>query len=139
MSPSSDTDLLQRAGLKATAPRLRILRMLEKAASPLSAYAIRDLAAKSEEPLAVPTIYRALEAFSSAGIVHRHACDGGYTLCTHPSDMGVHGYLHCHGCGGTEEFVSSSLQGVIEKEARARSFHTSAPLLEVIGTCARCS
>jgi Fur family zinc uptake transcriptional regulator len=139
MTSTADIDLLQGAGLKATSPRTRILRILLRAKTPLSAYAIRALAEKQGETLAIPTIYRTIEAFEGAGLVHRHACDGGYTLCSHPKDIGLHGYLHCHDCGGTEEFVSSSLQGVIEQEAKARSFSASAPLLEIVGTCSRCS
>jgi Fur family ferric uptake transcriptional regulator len=72
---------LKKAGLRATAPRVRILEILEQGGKRhLSAEDIyRQLLALGEE-IGLATVYRVLTQFENAGLVTRHNFEGGHRL-----------------------------------------------------------
>ena len=69
---------LRDAGLKVTAPRLKILNVLESSIeSHLSADDIYRQLIEAGEDVGIATVYRVLTQFETAGLVMRHNFDNG--------------------------------------------------------------
>ena len=69
---------LRDAGLKVTAPRLKILNILESSMeSHLSADDIYRQLIEAGEDVGIATVYRVLTQFETAGLVMRHNFDNG--------------------------------------------------------------
>lgn len=105
---------LRKAGLKITAPRLKMLEFLEKAHDRhLTAEAIYRQLLESGEEIGLATVYRALTQFEAAGLVTRHHFEGDQAVFelargTH------HDHIVCIHCGRVEEFCDK----VIEERQR---------------------
>ena len=69
---------LRDAGLKVTAPRLKILNILESSIeSHLSADGIYRQLIEAGEDVGIATVYRVLTQFETSGLVMRHNFDNG--------------------------------------------------------------
>ncbi len=106
---------LRNAGLKVTAPRLKMLELLEKAEGRhLTAEAIYRLLLDAGEEIGLATVYRALTQFEAAGLVTRHHFEGGQAVFE--LERGPHhDHIVCIHCGRVEEFYDE----VIEKRQRS--------------------
>ena len=72
---------LQKAGLKATLPRLKILKFLEETEHRhMSAEDVYKAMLEQGEEIGLATIYRVLTQFESAGLVTRHHFEGGHSV-----------------------------------------------------------
>lgn len=106
---------LRNAGLKVTAPRLKMLELFEKAHDRhLTAETIYRLLLEAGEEIGLATVYRALAQFEAAGLVTRHHFEGG--LAVFELERGTHhDHIVCVHCGRVEEFSDE----VIEKRQRS--------------------
>lgn len=69
---------LREAGLKVTAPRLKILNILESTSEPhMSAEDVYRKLIESDADVGIATVYRVLTQFETAGLVTRHNFDNG--------------------------------------------------------------
>lgn len=138
MSQNAIVDELKLRGYRDTRPRRAILSVLERSRSPLSA---SEISAKTERSSDIDpvTVYRAMEMLEREGFVHRHPCDGAYSLCTLVGRHGHHGFLHCASCGNAQEFASDDLCAIENTIATQADFSPTTHVSEIIGTCARCS
>jgi Fur family ferric uptake transcriptional regulator len=69
---------LREAGLKVTAPRLKILNILESSSEPhMSAEDVYRKLIESDADVGIATVYRVLTQFETAGLVTRHNFDNG--------------------------------------------------------------
>ena len=130
--------LLDHSGLKDTQPRRLIaeaLRSTKKTATPADLQ--RQLAVKKID-LNIVTIYRVLDAFEKAGIVHKHPCNGSFSLCSIPEKKGHHGFLHCTSCDSISEFADERLCAIENTIAREAKFQPDGHVSEVVGTCSSC-
>ena len=93
---------LQKAGLKATLPRIKILEVLESKGH-LSAEDIYKELIILDEDVGLATIYRVLTQFESAGIVMRHNFEEGHAVYEiTPDDH--HDHMVCLETGKVIEF-----------------------------------
>jgi len=106
---------LRNAGLKVTAPRLKMLELLERTDDRhLTAEAIYRALLEAGEEIGLATVYRALTQFEAAGLVTRHHFEGGQAV--YELERGPHhDHIVCIHCGRVEEFYDE----VIEKRQRA--------------------
>ena len=106
---------LRNAGLKVTAPRLKMLELFEKSQDRhLTAEAIYRLLLDAGEEIGLATVYRALTQFEAAGLVTRHHFEGG--MAVYELERGPHhDHIVCIHCGRVEEFYDE----VIEKRQRS--------------------
>lgn len=106
---------LRDAGLKVTAPRLKMLELLEHAKDRhLTAEAIYRQLLEAGEEIGLATVYRSLTQFEAAGLVTRHHFEGGQAVFE--LERGPHhDHIVCVLCGRVEEFYDE----VIEKRQRA--------------------
>lgn len=117
----------------------KLLKALEKSASPLSAYELLEKL-RVHGIKAPPTVYRALETLMERGLVHRIETLNAFIACHHHEDGHSHGqFVVCRGCGSVEEVHDKQLSSSIRKIASSMKFQIEREILEIMGLCKRCS
>jgi Fur family transcriptional regulator, ferric uptake regulator len=128
-------DELKSSGLKATAPRLKILEVFEQ--SPRRHLAAEDvykalIAGGSDIGLA--TVYRVLMQFEQAGLLSRSNFESGKSVFE--LNLGQHhDHLVCLTCGRVEEFFDAEIEARQRQVARARGFELQEHSLSLYATC----
>ena len=138
MHSSHIRDLLRQHNLRDTQPRRMVIMALQHGKRAISASALQKRIAAKGEAINVVTVYRVLAVLESLHIVHRHPCNGRYSLCSIPERRGHHGFLHCTSCGRVEEFCDADLCRMEDRIARASRFRPTAHVSEIVGECHSC-
>lgn len=114
---------LQRAGLKVTHPRLKILEILEKNADRhMSAEDVyRILMDEDDCKIGLATVYRVLTQFEDAGLVTRHNFDGGQAVFE-LDDGEHHDHMVCVETGEVVEFYNEEIERLQHQIAEAHGF-----------------
>ena len=133
----SDKELKQ-AGLKVTAPRLKILQILETAKEHhLSADDVYKILHETGEDINLATIYRVLTQFEAAGLVKKHHFEEGHAVFE--LDQGEHhDHLVCVKCGKVEEFVDDVIEQHQQAIANKKGFDITDHSLIIYGVCPAC-
>src|SRR5882724_2867210 len=127
--------ILRQAGYRATSGRIKLLGILVKEAKPLTVAQIHKKVGSRE--LNEVTLYRALEALSTSGIVRRVDLQQGHAH--HYELIGKHHHhIVCTGCGTVEDFSDKLCDSVVEKATKkSSSFKTiTSHSMELFGVCA---
>ncbi len=95
--PTGAAARLRRAGLKATGPRLLILRLLEGDRAHPTAEEVHAALKRAHPSLSLSTVYQTLDAFLRAGLCRRAPAAGGGGRVDGTS--GDHDHAVCRGCG----------------------------------------
>jgi len=128
---------LRRAGLKVTAPRVKILEILAHApAHHLSAEDIYKKLLESNEDIGLATVYRVLTQFEAAGLVTRHHFEGG-TAVFEMNRGDHHDHVVCVDCGKVEEFTDESIERLQRAAAERLGFTLADHALILYAHCAR--
>lgn len=108
---------LQKAGLKVTMPRLKVLELLEQAENGhLSAEEIYQRLLEEGEQTGLATVYRVLTQFETAGLVLRHNFESGKSV--YEIDRGGHhDHMVCTESGKVIEFHNEEIERLQEKIA----------------------
>ena len=108
---------LQKAGLKVTTPRVKILELLEVAEhGHMSAEEIYQQLLEEGEQTGLATVYRVLTQFEAAGLVLRHNFEGGRSV--YEIDRGAHhDHMVCSETGQVIEFHNAEIERLQEKIA----------------------
>jgi len=130
---------LRRYQLRNTLPRRVVLQALSRMRKPASPQTLRQWTAAHHTALNIVTIYRVLEAFASAGIIHQQPHTGNVLLCTLSANAGHHGLLSCQRCGDVQEFHNPALCILENRIARKVGFTPKSHVSEMLGTCAACT
>lgn len=129
---------LKKAGLKVTAPRLKILQLLEHAKSAhLSAEAIHQQLKEQGDDVGLATVYRVLTQFETVGLVHRHYFDGGYSVFEMAADD-HHDHIVCVKCGLVKEFCDSEIEKRQKTIAENIGFKVTDHKHTIYGVCSEC-
>lgn len=120
-------------GLALTPVRRRVLELLLEASGPVKAY---DLLAALKPGGAAqpPTVYRALDFLTAAGLAHRVEALNAYTPCVHAHERGGAELYICERCGGVEETHVHA-----DTEAAPKGFKVARSVVEHYGACAACA
>jgi Fur family ferric uptake transcriptional regulator len=133
----SSPDDLKTIGLKATAPRLRILELFEKSAvRHLSAEDIYRMLTRDGTDAGLATVYRVLTQFEQAGLLIRHHFETGKAVFE-LNRGGHHDHLVCVQCGHVEEFFDAEIEKRQEKIALDRGYRIHDHSLHIYADCAR--
>ncbi|MGH8427091.1 MAG: ferric iron uptake transcriptional regulator [Gammaproteobacteria bacterium] len=134
---SEDRDLRE-AGLKVTAPRLKILRVLESSRQRhMSAEDVYRALLDAGEELNLATVYRVLTQFETAGLVSRLHFEGGHS--TFELDSGKHhDHILCVVCGRVDEFVDDVIEERQQAIAHRAGYEMTDHSLHIYGICAQC-
>ena len=113
---------LKNLGLKATGPRMKILRLFEETDRlHLSAEEIYRLLLAENEDVGLATVYRVLTQFEHAGLLQRHHFESGRAVFE--LNAGTHhDQLVCMQCGRVEEFYDAEIENRQNKIAKQRGF-----------------
>ena len=133
---------LKKAGLKVTAPRVKILHILETS---LHTTGMRHLSAEDvykkllemSDDVGLATVYRVLTQFESAGLVIRHHFEGGHSVFE-LDDGKHHDHLVCIKCGQVVEFIDPVIEERQEAIAKEKQFRMTDHALYIYGVCIRC-
>lgn len=103
---------LKNAGLKVTAPRIKILQLLEKYQAEkrhFSAEELYKILLQEDSDIGLATVYRVLTQFEAAGLVTRHHFEGGNSVFE-LDNGGHHDHLVCVKCGKVDEFHDEMIE-----------------------------
>lgn len=128
---------LKKAGLKTTAPRLKILYILETTSRHVSAEDIYKMLLDMGEDIGLATVYRVLTQFESAGLVIRHHFEGGLSVFE-LDDGEHHDHLVCVKCGKVAEFVDPIIEDRQLAIAKKMNFRMTDHNLYIFGICEAC-
>ena len=129
---------LQKVGLKATLPRLKILKFLEDINHRhMSAEDVYKAMLEQGEDIGLATIYRVLTQFESAGLVTRHHFEGGHSVFE--LDQGHHhDHILCVKCGKVDEFVDETIEERQRMIAKDKGYDITDHSLYIYGICSDC-
>jgi len=136
--PMTDTELLHHHQLRVTALRLELLRHLRTSDRALTH---QELEARLTVSADRVSIFRSLNAFVEAGLVHR-VLDGRGTscfapcgdACGHGHHNDAHAHFRCDACGGVFCLEAVELPAV----SLPRGFKLKGGHVELEGTCKTC-
>lgn len=113
---------LQKAGLKVTTPRVKILELLEHAElGHLSAEEIYQRLVEEGVQTGLATVYRVLTQFEAAGLVLRHNFEGGRSV--YEIDRGEHhDHMVCSESGQVIEFHNEEIERLQRQVADEHGF-----------------
>ncbi|XBQ14905.1 MAG: transcriptional repressor [Oceanicaulis sp.] len=122
----------RRRNLSLTPVRRRVLELLVEAGGPVKAY---DLLAALKPGGAAqpPTVYRALDFLTKAGLAHKVEALNAYTACLHGEEEGGAELFICEGCGAVEERHVHA-----DAEHAPAGFTVARSVIEHYGRCAAC-
>lgn len=130
-------------GLRLTRKRRQLIETLVRAQGPLSAYELADAyRAGHSEDLPVMTVYRMLDVFTEAGIVHKLRSTNRFLPCRHLACDHPHAlaqFLICDRCGVVREMDFADKEiAQLERKARSTGFSLHREQLELHGVCDKC-
>lgn len=133
-----ESDELQRVGLKATLPRIKILNFLENSkVRHMSAEDVYKAMLESGEEVGLATVYRVLTQFEAAGLVSRHHFEGGQSVFE--IDQGEHhDHILCVKCGRVDEFIDNTIEERQKKIATEKGYTMTDHSLYIYGICPKC-
>lgn len=131
--------LCERAGVRFTALRKRVLELVWASHKPLGAYDILDTLARADgRRAAPPTVYRALDFLLEQGLVHRIASLNAFIGCPSPEHSHQGQFLICKQCHIAIELDRDAIRSAIADSAAAAGFQIESETVEITGVCAQC-
>jgi len=139
MASNKSSVELKVSGLKATAPRLKILEIFQRhAAEPgvrhLSAEDVYRLLSAERLDVGLATVYRVLTQFEQAGLLARRNFEAGRAVFE-LNEGSHHDHLVCVSCGHVEEFVDPEIEERQRQIAKERGFELQEHALSLYGAC----
>ena len=128
---------LKTRGLKATAPRLRILKLFENTqVRHLSAEDVYRTLMSEGIDVGLATVYRVLTQFEQAGMLSRHHFESGKAVFE-LNEGGHHDHLVCMQCGRVEEFYDPEIEKRQARIAKERGFAIRDHSLSLYADCTK--
>ena len=128
---------LKSAGLKATAPRLKIINLFETSkVRHLTAEDVYKLLLAEGLDIGLATVYRVLTQFEQAGLLVRHHFESGKAVFE-LNEGKHHDHLVCMQCGRVEEFYDPEIEKRQAKVAKERGFTISEHALYLYADCTK--
>ena len=131
---------LQKKGLKATHPRLKILDIFEHSEKRhLSAEDVYKIMLNSSEEIGLATIYRVLTQFEQAGLLIKHHFenDKANKAIFELNEQSHHDHIVCLQCGNVEEFQNPEIEKLQADVADKLGYNIIEHSLYVYGDCKR--
>jgi Fur family ferric uptake transcriptional regulator len=130
---------LKNAGLKVTAPRIKILQLLEKHADKrhFSAEDVYKILLQEDGDIGLATVYRVLTQFETAGLVTRHHFEGGNSVFE-LDNGGHHDHLVCVKCGKVDEFQDEFIEKRQREIAEKLGYELTDHNFYLYGFCGDC-
>ena len=131
---------LEGAGEQWTEMRGDIFAVLAAEEKPTSAYDIADKVSQRRGKRVAPnSVYRILDLFVANNLAQRVESANAYIANAHPGCMHDCIFLVCKSCGEATHIDDDALTGKVRGVARHQGFTAERPVIEVLGTCAKCA
>jgi Fur family ferric uptake transcriptional regulator len=137
--PTTTATLLRQHGFRATALRQRLLDLLRRSDRALTH---AELEQRLDLTVDRVTVFRALNAFEEAGLIHRVLDSAGTSCfamcdeaCNHGHHQDTHAHFHCTHCGAVRCLPSVALPAVEVPPG----FALESSRLVLDGTCNACN
>jgi len=115
-----------------------ILGILSKKAKPMTAYDILEKL-KQYGISGPPTVYRALDALQTSGLVHRIESMNAFVACDQQEDEIHHSsFVLCKDCGDVKEIHDNKIEKLIKDYSDKLRFSVIQQTIELIGLCFDC-
>lgn len=125
--------------IKLTSLRKSILYILWQENKPLKAYEILNELQQSKKNSQAPTVYRVLDYFVSAGLVHKIESIQAYTLCIEPKKhLASEILMVCSDCYQVREIHDQDLRNLVQALATRHCFSLAQDAIELKGSCQNC-
>ena len=130
--------LCKQREVRLTPQRSKVLELVCAADGPIGAYEILDRLRQTIGNPAPPTVYRALDFLLEQGLIHKLESLHAYVGCSHPDHPHASQFLICSDCGDVREIESSGIADSLRQAQKNTGFKAKRPVVELLGTCARC-
>lgn len=145
--PEIAVEVLKTKGFRITKPRCRVLEVLDRAKTPLSAYDIKDLLVEQGEKIDTVSVYRVLECLEENALIHRVLSTGKVRKCSlqHEDqcelsqDEHCHHLLICEQCNAIEEIHCPGTEVLIKAVEQQSQFTIKSHNIEFLGICPTCA
>ena len=125
------------SGERLTTPRRRVLELLLQAGQPVKAYDLMADVGQAGESAKPPTVYRALEFLTRAGLAHRIESLNAYMACRLGAATHAAGFLICDCCHTSREVETGGPPELLAAGDRL-GFSLQGVTIEGHGLCAEC-
>ncbi|MGO4764756.1 ferric iron uptake transcriptional regulator [Cupriavidus sp. 2KB_3] len=137
-SVKSSPTPLQRAGLKATSPRMHVLEAFRRSdRRHLSAEDVYRILLAQEVDAGLSTVYRVLNQLVQANVLLRRTFEADHAVFE-LNEGGHHDHLICVSCGRVEEFRDEGIEQRQRKVAAENDFELREHMLVLYGLCPAC-
>jgi Fur family transcriptional regulator, zinc uptake regulator len=127
-------------GVRLTELRLAVFSEIAASHHAVGAYDIIDQLSRKGTRLAPVSVYRAIDALLTAGVVHRLESRNAFFAChaSHASER-QNVVLACGTCGIVVEVEGDAVFTAIDAIVTTHRFEMAARVVEVAGRCAHCA
>jgi Fur family zinc uptake transcriptional regulator len=133
-------EVLVASGEQWTPMRAAVYKTIAEFINPVSAYDIADGLSRAESRrIAANSVYRILDIFVEKNIVLRIESKNSYLVNPHPGCQHDCIFLLCDVCGSVDHIDNDVIAANIRDVVKTVGFNAKRPVMEVYGTCARCS
>lgn len=123
-----------------TPMRAAIFDALSAQDKPASAYDIADTVSKARGKRVAPnSVYRILDLFVSNNIAMRVESANAYIANAHPGCLHDCIFLVCRVCHEATHVDDDKVTGDVRAVASHEGFTAERPVIEILGTCAKCA
>jgi Fur family ferric uptake transcriptional regulator len=130
-------DDLKSSGLKATAPRLKVLEAFQRSPQRhLTAEDVYKLLLADDADIGLATVYRVLMQFEQAGLLSRSHFESGKSVFE-LNEGQHHDHLLCLTCGRVEEFFDAEIEQRQRTVAEQRGFALQDHALALYAVCTK--
>lgn len=131
---------LEAKGEQWTDMRGDIFAVLAAEEKPASAYDIADkVSVRRGKRVAPNSVYRILDLFVANNLAQRVESANAYVVNAHPGCLHDCIFLVCKSCGEATHIDDDKLTGQVRHVAMNEGFITERPIIELLGTCAKCA
>jgi len=122
-------------GIRVTAPRREILRVLAASSLPLSSEEVFSEFTKGGD---LVTVYRSLATLEELNLVRRYDLGDGVRRYELLNEQHHHHYIRCRGCGDVEPFEGCEFESNLSKTLERKGYRMLQHTLDVQALCSRC-
>ena len=131
---------LEEHGEQWTTMRAAIFDAVAEIGKPASAYEIADIVSQKRGKRVAPnSVYRILDLFVAKNLAMRVESANAYVANAHPGCLHDCIFLVCRHCGEATHVDDDNVTGEVRQVAAHEGFTADRPIIEVLGTCAKCA
>lgn len=122
-----------------TDPRERVLSLLSKSSTPMTAYQILEALSSAQTKIRPPTVYRAIDFWLTNKFIHRIESLKSYIVCCTNKRHDDFLIFICNACNHILELQPNNLTTKISNELNQNNMIVTSTHAEVRGICDQCS